>query len=156
MSLLCSSGRSHQRVSRSIPYFSASPCKTLPWYSVWEFAHGTTAPSFTLKSSFGTTRTGSISSRLPRPSQREQAPCGLLNENVLGCISAIDAPQLVHVKFSLKSIDSPRFPEPSLSTVSTSTSPSASPSAVSTESVSRRSIPSRTTSRSTTTSTSCL
>jgi hypothetical protein len=151
---LCSSGRSHQRTSRSIPYFSASPCKTLPWYSVWELAHGTTAPSFTLKSSFGTTRTGSISSRLPKPSQREQAPCGLLNENVLGCISAMDAPQFVHVKFSLKSIDSPLAP--SLSTVSTSTSPSESPRAVSTESVSLRSIPSRTTSRSTTTSTSCL
>src|SRR5215212_9997505 len=135
MSLLCSLGSSHHRASRSMPYFSASPCRTLPWYSVWELAHGTRAPSFTLRSSFGTTSSGSISSRLPRPSHREQAPCGLLNENVLGCISAMDAPQLVHVKFSEKSIDSPA---PSLSTVSTSTSPSP------------------TTSRSTTTSTSCL
>src|SRR5215210_2741123 len=154
MSLLCSLERSHHRASRSIPYFSASPCRTLPWYSVWELAHGTRAPSFTLRSSFGTTSSGSISSRLPRPSHREQAPCGLLNENVLGCISAMDAPQLVHVKFSEKSIDSPVAP--SLSTVSTSISPSDSSSAVSTESVSLRSIPSRTTSRSTTTSTSCL
>ena len=63
---------------------------------------------------------GSISSRLPSPSQRSQAPCGLLNEKVLGCISAMEAPQLVHVKVSEKSMDSP---EPSPSTVSTSTSP---------------------------------
>src|SRR5919199_7009968 len=114
MSFLCSSGRSRHGVSRSIAYFSASPCKTLPWYSVWELAHGTIAPSFTLRSSLGTTRSGSISNRLPSPSQREHAPCGLLNENVLGCISAMDAPQFVHVKFSEKSIDSP---EPSLWTV---------------------------------------
>src|ERR671917_2600648 len=102
MSFLFSSGRSHHGAFRSMSYFSASPCRTLPWYSVWELAHGTIAPSFTLRSSFGTTRTGSISSRLPSPSHLEQAPCGLLNENVLGCISAMDAPQFVHMKFSLK------------------------------------------------------
>src|SRR5215217_32998 len=120
MSFLCFSGRSRHDASRSILYFSASPCKTLPWYSVWELAHGEIAPSFTLRSSLGTTRSGSISNRLPSPSHREHAPCGLLNENVLGCISAMDAPQFVQVKFSEKSIESPA---PSLSTVSTSTSP---------------------------------
>src|SRR5215208_6442111 len=154
MSLLCSSGSSRHGPSRSIPYFSARLARTLSWYSVWELAHGTTAPSLTLRSPLGTTSSGSISSRLPKPSQREHAPCGLLNENVLGCISAIEAPQFVHVKLSLKSMDSPA--PPSLSTVSICTKPSARERAVSTESVSRRSIPSRTTSLSTTTSTSCL
>src|ERR671917_2903845 len=113
MSALCSSERSRHGTLRSMPYFSESAESTLPWYSVPELAHGTTAPSLTLKSSFGTTRSGSISSRLPSPSHREHAPCGLLNENVLGCISAMDAPQFVQVKFSENSIDSP---EPSLST----------------------------------------
>src|SRR5215213_5962857 len=115
MSLLCSSGRSRHDASRSMPYFSASPCRTLPWYSVWELAHGEIAPSFTLRSSLGTTRSGSISSRLPSPSHLEQAPCGLLNENVLGCISAMDAPQLVQVKPSENSSGSPapsRSPDP--------------------------------------------
>src|SRR5919199_3750874 len=107
MSFLCSSGRSRQGALRSMPYFSESPCKTLPWYSVCELAHGTRAPSFTLRSSLGITRSGSISRRLPKPSHRAHAPCGLLNENVLGCISAIEAPQFVHVKLSEKSIDSP-------------------------------------------------
>src|ERR687891_2028805 len=118
---LCSSGSSRHDRSRSIPYFSASAPSTLEWYSVCELAHGTTAPSLTLRSSLGTTSAGSISSLLPRPSQRSQAPCGLLNENVRGCISAIEAPQLVHVKVSEKSIDSPGTPAPS--TVSTCTSP---------------------------------
>src|SRR5215203_4912421 len=147
------SSRSRQGTSRSIPYFSASAPSTLAWYSVCELAHGTTAPSLTLRSSLGTTSDGSISNLLPRPSQRSQAPCGLLKENVRGCISAIEAPQFVHVKLSENSIDSPC---PSFSTVSTWTSPSASFSAVSTESVSRRSMPSRITSLSTTTSMSCL
>ena len=134
-------------------YFSDRAPSTLPWYSVCVLAHGTTAPSLTLKSSFGTTSAGSISSRLPSPSHRSQAPCGLLNENVLGCISAMEAPQFVQVNDSEKSIDSP---EPSVSTVSIWTSPSASFRAVSMESVRRRSMPSRITSRSTTTSMSCL
>ena len=125
----------------------------LLWYSLDELAQGTSAPSLMLRSPFGTTSSGSISNRLPNPSQREQAPCGLLNENVRGCISAMEAPQLVQVKFSEKSIESP---EPSFSTVSIKTNPSDSFSEVSIESVRRRSIPSRTTSRSTTTSMSCL
>src|ERR671911_647019 len=103
MSALCSSGRSRHGTSRSTPYFSESAERTLLWYSVPELAHGTTAPSLTLRSPLGTTSSGSISSRLPSPSQRSQAPCGLLNENVRGCISAIDAPQLVQVKLSEKS-----------------------------------------------------
>ncbi len=107
-----------------------------------------------LRSPFGTTISGSISSRLPSPSHLEHAPCGLLNENVRGCISAMEAPQLVQVKLSEKSIESSTAP--SFSTVSIWTSPSDSFSAVSIESVKRRSIPSRTTRRSTTTSTSCL
>src|SRR5918996_6573203 len=107
---LCSSGSSRHDRSRSIPYFSASAERTLPWYSVCELAQGTTAPSLTLRSAFGTTRSGSISSRLPSPSQRSHAPCGLLNEKVLGCISAIEAPQLVQVNVSEKSIDSPAPP----------------------------------------------
>src|SRR5918999_5013184 len=111
MSLLSSSGSSRHGLSRSIPYFSARLVRTLSWYSVWELAHGTTAPSLTLRSPLGTTSSGSISSRLPRPSQRSQAPCGLLNEKVLGCISAMEAPQLVHVNVSEKSMDSP-LPSP--------------------------------------------
>src|ERR671917_2154327 len=108
MIALCSSERSRHGTSRSMPYFSESAPSTLLWYSVPELAHGTTAPSLTLRSPLGTTSSGSISSRLPRPSQRSQAPCGLLNEKVLGCISAMDAPQLVHVNVSEKSIDSPK------------------------------------------------
>src|SRR3712207_3478665 len=123
MILLCSSGSSRHGASRSMAYFSARLPRTLPWYSVPELAHGTTAPSLTLRSPLGTTSSGSISSLLPSPSQRSHAPCGLLNEKVLGCISAIEAPQLVHVNVSEKSIDSPM---PSPSTVSTRTRPSAS------------------------------
>src|SRR5919112_3973418 len=107
MRFLSYSSRSRQGTSRSIPYFSANAPSTLAWYSVCELAHGTTAPSLTLRSSLGTTSAESISSLLPNPSQRSQAPCGLLNENVRGCISAMEAPQLVHVKLSEKSNDSP-------------------------------------------------
>ena len=56
----------------------------------------------------------------------EHAPCGLLNEKVRGCISAMEAPQLVHEKLSEKSIDSlaELSLPPFLSTVSIWTSPS--------------------------------
>src|SRR4028119_2128608 len=93
MSFLWPSGRSRHGTLRSIPYFSDKAPSTLPWYSVCVLAHGTTAPSLTLRSSFGTTSAGSISSRLPSPSHRSQAPCGLLTETVPGCISATAAPR---------------------------------------------------------------
>src|SRR5918997_5289381 len=104
MSPLCSSERSRHGTFRSMSYFSERAPSTLPWYSVCVLAHGTTAPSLTLKSSLGTTSAGSISKRLPSPSHRSHAPCGLLNENVLGCISAMEAPQFVHLNDSEKSI----------------------------------------------------
>ena len=47
------------------------------------------APSFILRSLFGTMRSGSILMNEPRPVQVGQAPKGLLNENILGFSSSM-------------------------------------------------------------------
>ena len=89
-------------------------------------------------------------SSLPRPSQAEQAPCGLLNENNRGSISAKVNPETGQANFAENKIRSPVVAS------SATASPSARPRACSMESASRVSNPSRTTTRSTTTSMSCL
>ena len=45
---------------------------------------GFTAPSLIERSGFGTTRSGSISIRVPRPEHSGHIPCGELNENSCG------------------------------------------------------------------------
>ena len=47
------------------------------------------------------TRSGSISSRVPRPVQAGQAPCGELNENVRGSSSSTVNPSYGQLYFSL-------------------------------------------------------
>ncbi len=48
------------------------------------FFHGKSAPVFSDRPRLGATSAGSKYSTLPRPRQRGQAPCGLLNENSCG------------------------------------------------------------------------
>ena len=81
--------------------------------------------------------------------QRGHAPCGALNEKMRGCSSASETPWSGHAKFCEKSSDSP-------SMTSTATSPSASAADVSIDCVSRARMSGFITSRSTTTSMSCL
>jgi hypothetical protein len=87
---------------------------------------------------------------VPSPSQDGQAPNGLLNENSRGSISGIVKPETGQANFAEKIVCSP------LSASSVSAMPSARPSAVSNESASRLAMSSRTTTRSTTTSMSCM
>ncbi len=51
-------------------------------------AHGTSAPVAMLFERSGMTRSGSISSLVPRPVQPGQAPCGELNEKLRGSSSS--------------------------------------------------------------------
>ena len=117
-----------------------------------ERAHGVTAPSPRVRSLFGMTRSGSISSLNPMPVHSEQAPCGLLNENVRGAISPSETPQSMQANCSLKSSSSP------VSASSVWMTPAPRRSEVSTESVTRPRISPRSsgmTSLSTTTSMVC-
>ena len=54
---------------------------------------GFTAPSFTVRSGFGTTSSGSISMRVPRPEHSGHIPCGELKENSCGVVSGNEIPQ---------------------------------------------------------------
>src|SRR6476660_9205969 len=64
-------------------------------------AHGTSAPCWRLFDLSGITRSGSISSRVPRPVQAGHAPCGELNEKLRGSSSSIVNPSYGQVKRSL-------------------------------------------------------
>ena len=108
-------------------------------------AHGAIAPAASDFEGSGTMRAGSKSQVAPRPWQSGHAPCGELNENARGVISGTLMPQLTHASRRENS----RSPS---SRLLMTTMSSASWSAVSTDSVSRRSMPERTISRSTTTS----
>ena len=63
-------------------------------------AHGASAPSAIERAGSGTISSGSISRCEPRPVQRSQAPCGELNEKILGSSSGIDVPHFTHAKRS--------------------------------------------------------
>src|SRR5262245_14782428 len=56
-------------------------------------AHGASAPCLSVRSTFGTTRSGSTSHRLPRPEHVSHAPYGLLKENMRGETSGSEIPQ---------------------------------------------------------------
>src|SRR4029079_11284505 len=64
-------------------------------------AHGTSAPSARLFERSGITRSGSISSLVPRPVQVGQAPCGELNEKLRGSNSSAVYPSYGQLYFSL-------------------------------------------------------
>ena len=59
-----------------------------------------TAPSSRESSSLGITRSGSISTREPRPLQSTHMPCGLLKEKLWGVSSGKEIPQSPHAIFS--------------------------------------------------------
>src|SRR5512143_404381 len=73
--------------------FTSKPHELARDSSIWKYwndvrlAQGLIAPSRSERLVFGTMRSGSNSSRPPRPSQVGQAPWGLLNENIWGVIS---------------------------------------------------------------------
>src|SRR5512136_3092056 len=112
-------------VSSEKPERRAS-CSRVYKYQVWN-CQGLIAPALMDNSLSGITRSGSISSLMPRPVHFGQAPCGLLKLKVRGAISPRLTPQLTQAKCSEKSNSSP-------STMETSTTPDPSLSAVSTES----------------------
>ena len=58
--------------------------------------HGTSAPSATLRSRSGMTRSGSITSWVPMPVHVGHAPCGELNENERGSSSSMVVPSYGH------------------------------------------------------------
>src|SRR5690349_17151609 len=91
-------------------------------------AHTVTAPPRIDNAPLGTTRSGSISGRDPRPLHDGQNPTGELNENDWGVSSPKEVPHDGHAFFSLKKRSSP------LPTRAT-TMPSLSRNAASTESV---------------------
>jgi len=63
--------------------------------------HGTSAPSATLRSRSGITRSASITSCVPIPVQVGHAPCGELNEKERGSSSSIVVPSYGHEYRSL-------------------------------------------------------
>ena len=122
-------------------------------------AQGAIAPSPRVRSSSGTSSSGSTSSSVPRPVHLGQAPNGLLNENDRGSTSSMASGWSLGQAIRSEKRRSRSGSLASLSTNSTTRTPPASPSAVSTESVSRRLAPLSfplATRRSTTTSMVCL
>ncbi len=55
---------------------------------------------------FGTSRSGSISQRVPMPPHSGQAPYGLLKENIRGETSGKEMPQSAHASRSEKTMGS--------------------------------------------------
>ena len=141
--------------SMSMPWFSATASSIRVKYWVWAVRHGAMAPSFSDMSGSGMTSSGSISNVVPSPSHVGQAPYGELKEKFLGAGSSKLRPSTGHTRCWLNVMVSFSDESPSRATSSTSATPSASLSAVSSESVSRRSMPSRSTRRSMTTSILC-
>ena len=115
--------------------------------------HPDRAPSSMLRLGSGTTASGSTSRRMPRPVQAGHAPCGLLNEKLRGAGSSIEMPSYTHAYSCEKSISSSPL---SASMGISSSSPSLSLAACSSESLSRELSSGLMTTRSTTTSMSCL
>ena len=60
--------------------------------SVGILFQGTSAPALMLRDLSGMTRSGSMTSCVPRPVQVGQAPCGELNEKLRGSSSSIVVP----------------------------------------------------------------
>ena len=69
-----------------------------------DLAQGTTAPFLIVRSWLGTTRSSSKISFSPSPSQAGHAPCGALNENKRGSISAMVKPDTGQAKRSENTI----------------------------------------------------
>jgi hypothetical protein len=96
-------GRRRQRRSVSMP-----SCSTIwprkPWaqpvFSETFGPQGLMAPPSMLSESSGTTRSGSISTREPRPLQSTHMPCGLLKEKLWGVSSGNEMPQSAQAIFS--------------------------------------------------------
>src|SRR5207245_109190 len=82
---------------------TASVC--LKYGDSWP-AHGASAPCLSVRSAFGTTRSGSTSQRLPRPEHVSHAPYGLLNENMRGDTSGSETPHSAQANRSEKSMGS--------------------------------------------------
>jgi hypothetical protein len=137
----------------SNPKCSASASSIWKKCEVFFFSQGTIAPSRTERVPFGTTRSGSKSSVVPRPAQVGQAPWGELNEKSRGSSGGKLMPSSTQANFELKrsSLSGPFW-----STSSAFATPSPSLSAISSESAKRRSEPGFTTARSTTTSMVCF
>jgi len=127
------------------------------------------APPRRVSEASGTTMSGSMACLEPSPSQVGQAPNGLLKENRRGSISAMVKPETGQANFSEKTMrscvsffdllaDSCEVSPAGrgLSANSAMASPSASLTQVSRLSARRAEMSSRTTTRSTTTSISCL
>src|SRR5881628_2767557 len=85
---------------------SENRCRLASTWSVWwkyvvsRPAHGASAPSLSERAGFGTSRSGSISSREPIPLHSGQAPYGLLNENIRGETSGNEIPHSAQASFS--------------------------------------------------------
>ena len=156
MTFCCLAVSEPHGASMSMPWDSATESSMRVKYCVWAVRHGAMAPAFSDSSTSGMTSSGSISNVVPRPSHVGQAPYGELNEKLRGAGSSKLRPSTAHTRCSLNvSRSSSLDGSPSRRTISSSATPSASLSAVSSESVSRRAMPSRITSRSTTISILC-
>src|SRR5439155_26160435 len=89
---------------------SENRCRLASTWSVWwkyvvsRPAHGASAPSLSERRGFGTSRSGSISSREPSPPHSGHAPQGLLNENMRGDTPGSETPHSAHARRSEKSI----------------------------------------------------
>ena len=68
---------------------ASATASSIRWkYCVRAVLHGEMAPSFTDRSGFGTTSSGSTSKVVPSPSQCSHAPYGELNEKFRGASSS--------------------------------------------------------------------
>ena len=113
------------------------------------------APSRTLNSAFGTTKSGSTSRRVPKPVHSGHAPNGELKEKDRGSSSSNETPHFMQARCSLN-IRSRLGSFSDRSMKSRTTTPLDRRSAVSTESVKRRRDSALTARRSTTTSILCF
>src|SRR6478609_9851667 len=100
---MASAGRSRTAALKSQPCDFATASRIFNRHddSVGSFAHGTSAPCAIDFDLSGMTRSGSISSWVPRPVQVGHAPCGELNEKLRGSSSSIVNPSYGQLNFSL-------------------------------------------------------
>src|SRR5205085_3920309 len=96
--LRAASGRSFQALDTFVAFSLAIAARAQSYLSARRRFHPASAPSSIVASGRTTRRSGSIEDVRPRPLHSLHAPCGLLNENVLGLSSANEMPQVAHAK----------------------------------------------------------
>ena len=97
----CSSGSLPHAMSGETPRASTARESSVARATLARLPHARTTPSRSVWRASPTQRSGSTTSRAPRPSHAGHAPWGPLNENIRGSIGGSEMPQSIQAKRSL-------------------------------------------------------